>query len=122
MPLEGEGRIRGWKTGRVGGTRGEHIRSILGEKYGQERGHEGALCIYGRSIARSGPEAAITHAQSLYGVEYPNQWRGDDGERERDRERTFVSIHVNYRTRGGERQREEGAPFFFSFPQLPLYF
>lgn len=86
-------------------------------------GHEGrggALCIYGRSIARSGPEAAITHAQSLYGVEYPNQWRGDDGERER--ERTFVSIHVNYRTRGGERQREEGAPFFFSFPQLPLYF
>lgn len=94
MPLEGEGRIRGWKTGgRVGGTRGEHIRSILGEKYGQERGTRGggaALCIYGRSIARSGPEAAITHAQSLYGVEYPNQWRGDDGERERENVRLYT--------------------------------
>lgn len=91
MPLEGEGRIRGWKTGRVGGTRGEHIRSILGEKYGLERGTRGgALCIYGRSIARSGPEAAITHAQSLYGVEYPNQWRGDDGERERERSSLYM--------------------------------
>lgn len=41
---------------------------------------------------------------------------------ERERERTFVSIHVNYRTKGGERQREEGAPFFFFVPPAaPLF-
>lgn len=122
MPLEGEGRIRGWKTGRVGGHEGRAYQIDTRRKVRAGEGHEGGL-----SVSTVGPSRDPDRRLRLRTHSLSTGWNtringGATMEREREIERMFVSIHVNYRTRGGERQREEGAPFFFSFPQLPLYF
>lgn len=83
-------------TGRVGGTRGEYIRSILGEKYGLE-GHRGD------SVSTVGPSRDPDRWLRLHTHGFLHTgWniRINGGATE---EGTIVSVHVNCGERGGER-------------------